>query len=372
MHLINKTKIFVDCHVFDEGFQGTTTYLKGLYSELIKDHNMHFFLGSNDIEKLQHVFGIQENITYLKYNSHNKFYRLLIDIPRLIKTHTIDFAHFQYIVAPFKRCKYIVTTHDLLFLDFPEYFPTLNRLQNQFLYKLSAKYSDVVLTVSEYSKKQIKAHFNITDVAITTNAVSEVFFEAYDKKAIQQQVKDKYNLSKYIIFVSRWEPRKKHDLIIKSFVNLELYKEYQLLFIGDTTFENKIYNDYFDGLSPEIQNKVFNFKRVDFKEMLSLLRGAEVSVYPSIAEGFGIPPLESLAAGIPTVTSNKTAMSDFDFLKDYSFDPFNQKDFEMKLLKALTMNATDLKSLQEALQKKYSWKKAAKAFNDAIEQKKGL
>lgn len=363
---MNHIKIFVDCHVFDDGFQGTTTYIKGLYSELIKDQHMHFFLASNDIEKLQHVFGIHKNVTYLKYNSHNKFYRLIFDIPRLIKTHSIDFAHFQYIVAPFKRCKYIVTTHDLLFLDFPEYFPTLNRLKNQFLYKWSTKHSDVVLTVSEYSKKQIKAHFNISDVAITTNAVSEIFFEAYDKQAIQKRIKDKYNLSKYIIFVSRWEPRKKHDLIIKSFVNLELYKEYQLLFIGDTTFENKIYNDYFNGLSPEIQNKVFRFERVEFNEMLSLLRCADVSVYPSIAEGFGIPPLESLAAGIPTVTSNKTAMSDFDFLSAYSFDPMDQGNFEEKLLKAFKMEDSELQQLKEKLKMKYNWKNAANVFKQAL------
>lgn len=366
MHLINKTKIFVDCHVFDEGFQGTTTYIKGLYSELIKDYSIHFFLASNDIENLQNVFGIQENITYLKYRSHNKFYRLIIDIPRLIKIDKIDFAHFQYIVSPFKRCKYIVTTHDVLFLDFPEYFPTFNRLKNQFLYKWSARYSDVVLTVSEYSKKQIKEHFNITDVHITANAVSKVFFEGYDKRAIQKQVKEKYNLSKYIIFVSRWEPRKKHDLIIKSFVNLKLYKEYQLLFIGETTFENKIYNDFFNGLSPEIRNKVFNLKRVDFNEMLSLLRGAEVSVYPSIAEGFGIPPLESLAAGIPTVTSNATAMSDFDFLSSYSFDPMNQSDFEEKLLKAFKMEDSELQHLRECLKIKYNWKNAANVFRDTL------
>lgn len=367
-----KISILVDCHVFDEGFQGTTTYLKELYLELIKDGDKHFFLACNDIKNLSKVFGIQENITYLEYKSHNKFYRLLFDVPGLIKAHSIDFAHFQYIVPPLKRCKYIVTTHDVLFIDFPEYFPILNRIKNQFLYKWSAKFSDVVLTVSEYSKKRIQEHFNIQDISITTNAVSDVFFETYDKKLTQEYIRKKYNISKYIIYVSRWEPRKKHDLVIKAFVNLKLYKEFELVFIGEKTFENKIYNTYFEKLSPQIKNRVHNFRRIDFDEMLQFIRAAELSVYPSIAEGFGIPPLESLAAGIPTVTSNATAMSDFDFLAPYSFDPLNQKDFEEKLQKVISIDEQEMLKLQEALQKKYSWQKAAKIFNEAIEQQKRL
>lgn len=365
-------RIFVDCHVFDDGFQGTTTYLKGLYSELTKDEGKHFFLASNNIENLQAIFGKKANIVYLKYRFHNKFLRLLIDIPRLIKANGIDFAHFQYIVSPIKRCKYIVTTHDVLFIDFPEYFPTLNRIKNQFFYKWSIKYSDIVLTVSEYSKKQINKHFGIDEIYITTNAVSEEFFEAYDKREVQKYIKEKYDISKYIIFVSRWEPRKKHDLVLKSFVKLQLYKEYKLVFIGETTFENKIYKEYFNNLEPEIQDKVYNFKRVDFREMLQFLRGAEVSVYPSVAEGFGIPPLESLAAGIRTITSNTTAMSDFKFLEPYSFDPMDQGDFEEKLLKALQIEDSEMLLLMEALKTRYSWKKAATVLGNIVEQKKGL
>lgn len=365
---MNNIKIFVDCHVFDDGFQGTTTYLKGLYTELVKDHSRQFYFASCDIEYLKAVFGTQENITYLQYKSHNKFYRLLVDIPKLIKAHKINFAHFQYIVPPIKRCKYIVTTHDVLFIDYPEYFPRLNRIKNTFLFKWSARFSDIVLTVSEYSKAQIEKHFGIKNIHITSNAVAEEFFEPYDKKLVQKEIKEEYNLSNYIIYISRWEPRKKHDLILEAYVELELYKKYKLVFIGDISFENQSYNTFFNTLNPEIQENVYTFKKVSFSTMLKFLRGASISIYPSVAEGFGIPPLESLATRIPTVTSNLTAMSDFSFLSNFSFNPHKKEEFKQILLKVINTQEVDLDEPIELLKNKYSWKKSALNFNSALQQ----
>ena len=150
--------LFVDCHVFDGNLQGTTTYLKGLYQELINDKSKNFFLAAHNIENLQSIFGIHENVIYLQYSSKNKFVRLLFDIPKLIRQNKIDYAHFQYIVPPTKSCKYIVTIHDVLFLDFPQYFPLFYRIKNKLFFKYSANKSDIVLTVSQYSKEKIEKH----------------------------------------------------------------------------------------------------------------------------------------------------------------------------------------------------------------------
>jgi len=365
-----KTNIFVDCHVFDGTMQGTSTYLKGLYKELIKETDKHFFLTSSNPEKLKAVFGIHDNITFLKYKSKNKFLRLIFDIPDIIKKHKIEYAHFQYIVPPIKRCKYIVTVHDVLFIDFPEYFPFFNRIKNTFLYRFSANISDIILTVSEYSKEKIQTHFGIQNILITTNAVDEAFFESYDKQDIKEKINTEYGLSNYLIYVSRWEPRKNHHLLLKSFVDLELYKKYQLLFIGDESLENKKYNDYFQGLEDQIKKKIVKLEKVDFETMLLLLRGSEASIYPSIAEGFGIPPLESIAAKIPTISSNATAMQDFKLITPHTFNPLNKTEFEEQLLILLNTGNQELEQLKQNLKVKYNWQNAAKVLNDAIDNTK--
>ncbi len=355
---------FVDCHVFDGNLQGTTSYIKGLYQELIKDKRKTFFLAAFDVENLQSVFGIHVNVIYLKYKSKNKYIRLLFDIPKLIKTNNIDYAHFQYIVPPIKKCKYIVTIHDVLFLDFPDSFPLLYKIKNKLLFKASAKHSDVVLTVSEYSKKQIQKHFKISEITITPNAVDPIYFEDYDKAFVKEEIKGKFKVTNYFIYVSRWEPRKNHDRLLKVFVENGYYKNHTLVFVGDKAIENKVYNDYYTSLSEEIKANIFSFNKVNSQDLLSLVRGADLSIYPSIAEGFGIPPLESLATKTPTICSNTTAMSDFDFFDDCLFNPLDLADLKNKI--DIGLIDTQISQKREKMAVKFSWKQAVEQFKKAV------
>lgn len=362
--MIKSIKIFVDCHVFDGSFQGTTTYLKGIYLELINNQNIQFFFAANDLEIITQIFGTQDNVHYLQYNSHNKFYRLLIDIPRLIKQNNIDYAHFQYIVPPIKHCKYINTIHDVLFLDFPEYFPLPYRIKNKLLFKWSAKKSDVVLTVSEFSKKQIEKHFNIDNIIITPNAVDLEYYQPYDKINIKKQVKEKYNLEKYWIYISRWEPRKNHHTLLEVFVENKFYNDFSLLLVGDKSIDNNKYNAYYATLSNEIKSKITILNKVNFQQLLLLLRGADLSIYPSFAEGFGIPPLESVAAKIPTACSNTTAMEDFTFMNNNRFSPSDKQNMTEIIYKTISEDF-DV-SIIDKMKSKYDWKLSSSKILKAI------
>lgn len=357
-------KFFVDCHVFDGNLQGTTTYLKGLYLELIKDKSKIFFLAAFDVDNLESVFGKHDNVTYLEYKSKNKFIRLLFDIPRLIKNNNINFAHFQYIVPPIKRCKYIVTVHDVLFLDYPDYFPVLYKIKNKFLFKASVQYSDVVLTVSEYSKKQIQKHFKTSKITVTPNAVDPIYFETYDKKAAKEEVKSKFQATNYFLYVSRWEPRKNHDRLLKAFVENKYYKTYSLVFVGNKSIENKVYNDYYASLPDKIKATIFSFNNVNYQDLILLVRGSALSIYPSIAEGFGIPPLESLAAKVPTICSNTTAMADFQFFGDCLFNPIDLEDLKTKI--EIGLKDTQIEQKRNQMIDKFTWQFAAEQFKNAI------
>lgn len=359
----NPINIFVDCHIFDKNYQGTTTYIKGIYQEYIHDKNKHFFLAASNIENLQKVFGKQPNVTYLQLKSKNKFVRLLFEIPKILKRNKIDYAHFQYIAPPVNVCKYIVTIHDVLFLEYPNYFPWLYRIKNHFLFKISAKNAHIVCTVSEFSKQKIKHYFNVNSI-ITPNAVDPVFFEKYDKISTQEQVKNQFNIENYWIFVSRWEPRKNHLNLVKVFVENEYYREYQLLFVGDKDLPNKQFDNYFESLPAEIQSRIIIKNKVSFTDLLLLLRGATLSAYPSFAEGFGIPPLESVAAQIPTVCSNTTAMADFNFLEGYLFNPYDLIHMNQTIKYALN-RPFDIEIITK-LQQKYNWNHAAKKIDEAI------
>lgn len=358
-------KIFVDCHVFDGNLQGTTTYLKGLYTELIKDKSKTFYLASSNPENLKSIFKIHENVIYLSYSNKNKFFRLLFDIPKMIKQNAIDFAHFQYIVPPIKKCKYIVTVHDVLFLDYPEYFPLWYRLKNKLLFQLSAKFSEVVLTVSEYSKTQIQKNFNVDKITVTPNAVDPAFYQTYNKDEIKALVKEKFGIENYFLFVSRWEPRKNHHTLLKAFVENQFYKNYQLVFVGNHALENPMYVAYYNTLNDSIKERIILLNNIDFPNLLQITRAASIAIYPSIAEGFGIPPLEAIASEIPSICSNTSAMSDFYFMDKNLFDPNDVNDLANKI--TIGLHETNLSQKKQIVLQKYNWESSAKEFNNAVE-----
>jgi Glycosyl transferases group 1 len=362
-------KIFVDCHVFDYGFQGTRTYIQGLYLEMIKNRDIDFYFAASNINNLESVFGKAENIFYLQYKSKNKFYRLLIDCPKLIKQNKIDFAHFQYIVPLFKSCKFIVSTHDVLFLDFPQYFPKLESFKNKILFKFSAKKSDIVLTGSIYSKSRIEHYFKINHVHYQVYGVESVFFQEYNKEEIINKVAVKHGFSNYILFTSRHELRKNHYRLLKSFIDLNLYENYHLVLIGDVTFRDINFDTLFYSLDSSIKDKLLIINKVDFNSMLLLLRGAALFVYPSIAEGFGLPPLESVAARIPTICSNTTSMAEFDFFGENFVNPNDIQDIKNKLVHQLNNpNPKRLKELATFVKQKYNWEASSATYIKILNQ----
>lgn len=359
-------KLFVDCQLFDKGFQGTRTYLEGLYKELIKNKNIKFYLASKNPENLKKVFGVHTNVTYLNYQSSNPIYRLLIDIPYLLLKYHIDYAHFQYRVPPLKVCKYIVTIHDVLFEDYPEYFSKAVKLQSFSTFKMGAKMSDIIFTVSDYSKHQIEKHLSVKNVHVHPNGVQDVFFEDYNKEKIKNEVQNQFGFHQYLLYISRIEPRKKHDLLLHVFIENKLYEKYHLVFVGTKTYENHLLNSLYDSLAPTIQKKVCFLEHLSNNQLLDIIRGADISIYPSVAEGFGIPPLETIASCVPTLCSNQTAMSDFTFLNQSFFNPHNPKELSQKLIEILKHGDKEINEKRKYIANKYNWKNSAEIFYKVI------
>jgi glycosyltransferase involved in cell wall biosynthesis len=364
-------KIFVDAHVFDGGYQGSRTFIKELYNVLIKKENLQIYIGAYNINNAKQHFLNAENVFFIQYQSRSSWIRLAVDIPRIIRKNEIDYAHFQYMVPINKSCRFIVTTHDVIFRDFPGEFSFFYTKSKQWLYKQGAKRADILTTVSNYSKQSINKYLSIPEYKINVipNAVSDNFFSAYDKGEAKKYIREKYGVNKFILLVSRIEPRKNHSLLLKSYLDLKLYsKGYHLFFAGERTLPVAEMDKQLENLPGNIKQFIVISNNVDSTDLLKLYQAADVFVYPSKAEGFGIPPLEAAAAGTPVLCSNSSAMKEFCFFDDQLFDPTDEDELKRKLAKIIeTVPAQyQLDKIAEEIRDTYSWQKSADKLYELI------
>ena len=364
-------KIFVDGYLLNKEYQGTRTYIVEIYKALsLLKPNFYIEFGVNDLnEELIAEFSGFSNIHFYIFKEKNKWKRMFTEYSDL--SFQYDFMHFQYII-PFrvrnKKCRIINTIHDVLFLDYPKGFPFMYRLSRQILFKRSAIKCDILLTVSTYSKTKISKHFNISEnkIYITPNGVNLNFLEDYDKQEARRIIDERYKIKDYILYVSRIEPRKNQVQLLELFSNSKaVYEKNNLVFIGKKSLESTDFFDLLKNLPTDIRQKVFYIEQIDNNDLIKVYRAASYFVYPSLYEGFGIPPIEAAAAKIPVLCNNKTAMLDFSMLNPYLID-FNNADISMKFNDFVLNNSSNLNFINNEIKKRYTWNESAKVLINCL------
>lgn len=355
----SKIRLFVDAHIFDGIPQGTVTFLSGIYSELIKDQRFRLYVGSADKSLAEKFLG-GTDFVHISYKKESKFRRLLYTIPQILTANQIDYAHFQYISPIQKRCKYIVTTHDLLFLEFPWSFPLSYRIKNSFLFYISAKRADLITTVSQYSRESINKYFRIPlrRITLIPNGVK--------KNPEKPEPIDQLTGKKFLLYISRIEPRKNQALLIKVWKELDLYnRDIDLVLVGSEGLKDLNFIKEINQLSEQEKNHFHWFKNVTSRNLDWMYQNCNLFIFPSSAEGFGIPPLEAAINGAKVLCSNTTAMKELNFWGKFNFNPNSVTEFKNALSFALTHDF-DHQFAIEKIELTYNWKKIAEDFGNLI------
>lgn len=365
-------RLFVDGHVFDGPHQGTTTFLSGIYGSMARlGYPFEIMVGAQSADLLEKAPGLGPEVKLVQYRTGNWYARLAFEIPSIIRKYRIDYAHFQYFCPPIKNCRWIVTIHDLLFNDFPEEFPLSYRLLRNVLFRHAASLAEIKTTVSEYSRLSIERDFGIptAQVHVLPNGVDAQFFEPYSREDAIQQIYATYGVGRYLLYVSRLEPRKNHEALARAFFELELDRRgYQLVFVGRQTLPVPDLDRFIAGLSEDRRSALRHFDNVGQTDLVNFYRAADLFVYPSKAEGFGIPPLEAVAMNVPTLCSNATAMADFQFLGDGLFAPDDREELKRKILHIVEsgVDLAQLNAARQAVRDRYSWDISAKRLSSLI------
>lgn len=312
---------------------------------------------------------------FLISGRHGEFYERFY-VPNLLIKNDIDLYHIPQngIGFPFdSSINTIVTIHDLIPYIMPETVGKgyLKRFLRDMPYIISQ--ASGIITVSEYSKKDILRFFPEfpEEKILVTPLAANTTFKPIDKNLCKKYIKDTFKIdSPFILYVGGFSKRKNVKELIISFkkVKNSLKKDYKLLIAGSLRDEGIYLKDFVssEGLSDSIIFTGF----IEDSILPILYNAAEAFVYPSLYEGFGLPPLEAMSCKTPVITSNLTSIPEVTSDAAILINPHNIDDLSSALITLL--NNENLKNtLAEKGYKRslnFTWKKTAKKTFDAYKK----
>jgi glycosyltransferase involved in cell wall biosynthesis len=354
-------KIGFDAHVLDGRYQGSRTVITRIAQILAEDNkewSVCLYCASNlgDI-------GISE-----KYISHSympmsgNISRLLYHMPKLSLRDKLDATIFQHISSPFARNPWVVI-HDILPITHYKMFPLIFRLRSYVFFSIAMLISKKIITVSQYTADKISEFMPSVSnkIVVVRNGPSfdeSEYFEHHDRARATRIMNSE---KPYIMVVGRIEKRKNVDLLISAFLKSNV-KSANLVIVGKIETTEQV-NLSVPG--------VIHLQGVDEVALKALYANAEMFVYPSAAEGFGLPLLDAVLFGVPTLSSNQTAMPEVGGgLAEY-FDPTASGAIDhlaARIFEHFNGNPVKKPSLEERRRHAavFSWKTGAQALTNSF------
>ncbi|MCX6639893.1 MAG: glycosyltransferase family 1 protein [bacterium] len=354
---------------------GIGTYIRGLlhgFSNLSTPVKWDFILSSS--EHAHTVRSLDHNI----YLSHSQNYSVgeLFSVSGLANSTGADLFHAPHYVLPYSlKIPAVVTVHDIIHLKFPHYFSPIKRAYARWMLRRVGASAEIVLTVSNTTKEDLirELHYPPEKIYVTYPGVGERFFQSKDQTAVQQLLKKYQFPSGYLLYVGNLKPHKNVMGLLEAWALLPNSIRPPLVLVGVGEDQQIILKRRAQSLN-RFDELVLPGNFPD-EDMVTLYQAASAYVQPSWYEGFGSPPLEALASGLPTAVSNRGALPEIVADAALIFDPGIPGEMAAALEKLLT--DTDLRSSlrQRGLKRaeSFTWVRTAeltyRAYEIALESR---
>jgi glycosyltransferase involved in cell wall biosynthesis len=233
--------------------------------------------------------------------------------PRLLRRLRVDVAHFTNGMVPLAlSIPTVVTIHDMSLTMFPKYHPPRRVLLNRPLVDVAARRADAIITVSESAKRDIVRLYGsqAERIHVIHEAAAPSFQPIHDTAALDR-VRQRYDLAdRVVLYVGTIEPRKNLPKLIEGFARKRKAGQlpHQLVCAGPYGWLSRDIEDLIDRL--QIEDAVRFTGYVPFEDLAVLYSLAEMFVFPSLYEGFGLPVIEAMACGTPVVTGHVAALAE--------------------------------------------------------------
>lgn len=261
-----------------------------------------------------------------------------------------------------QKVKLVVTIHDLIFMKYPAYYKTIDRLIYAHKTSNAIEKADVIIASSEQTKRDIEQlpgnkHRRIEVVYQDCNPL---FYNSLPKEKLEQfRVACKLP-SSFLLMVSKFEKRKNHLRLLQAYKEAKC--EAPLVFVGR---KGDSYSEVVSFIAKhKLKNSVTVFDDVKTEDLPAFYQLADASLFPSEYEGFGIPVLESLASGTPVLTSESSCMQEISEDAGLYVNPLSVESIASGL--AELTSKTKLTTLQKNIPNRLTYFENSKLLNEHL------
>jgi len=270
---------------------------------------------------------------------------------------------FNYVIPPGVKGKKVTIIYDMAYKAYPETVRRKTRLLLNIALKKSCKRADHIITISEFSKSEIIKYLDVPEEKISIMPCGvdlSLYHSNYSEEEIEH-VKQKHNIKgTYLLYLGTLEPRKNIQRLIQAYskLKIEIPKVPKLVLAGRKGW---MYESIFETVnSLHMENDIIFTGYIEAKDAPILIKGAEIFLFPSIYEGFGMPPLEAMACGTPVLVSNESSLPEVVGDAGILVDPFSVESIRegMKLLIEDNNKREELSRKGMERAREFTWDKA--------------
>lgn len=357
-------KILFNGLLYSKFGAGISNYTKNLVDNMISKDNIDFMLSKEVEEK----YDSYKNVRFIDEINSSKSRIIYEQLRALNDYKKYEIIHFpDYSTPVLSKCKKVATIHDMAFFTVKECYTKGQVATKKFLLDRTVKNADKLICISKFTYNELKRYYpNVDDDKV------EIIHNGFNKPLINYKdvSLDKFNLDgDYILFVGTISPSKNLVRLVEAFREVKnIKKDLKLAIVGKNGWK-------FDEVYKKVEE--LNLKKdiiftgyVSNDELETLYKQSIFVVYPSLYEGFGLPPLEALSRKKSVLSSDIPVLKEILGESVFYFNPYNKDDMVKQILNLIDNENYRNSKIELALKtvNLYSWEKCAQQTYNIYEE----
>lgn len=336
-------------------------------SQLDRDNQYQVYCVSNEGPA---TLSLGPNFRVHALNPPGKFAAVAFAVYSELRRRPVDLLHATFVAPLFTPCPFVYTVSCWSQFDRPDFYPPSLRWRIRFLMARSIRNAAGIVCYTEYLRNKVIEEFGVAreKTFVSAPGVSDCF-PIEDKNSVRERLLLENIDGPFILFVGSLTDRKNPRRLIQAFARVRERQKvpHKLVMVGDKAWVGDELEKLIGDLN--LQGQVLFRPSRPHEDLVWLYNGADAFIFPTLYEGFGLPPLEAMACGTPVVASNVTSVPEVVGDAAYMVDPFSVEDMADGIQRVLCDPALRSELRKEGFRRasQFTWEKTASALLEAYQ-----